>query len=129
MDRIQEFLSHRKIAVVGVSRDPQKYGNQIYRNLRSKGYEVYAVNPKVMEVEGDPCHPDLGSLPVQVDVVNLVVPPTVGRRVIEECLKIGIERVWFQPGAESPELIEFCSSNGLQVVHGQCVMVLSGPAS
>ena len=67
----------------------------------------------------------LASLPVKVEGVNLVVPPEEGRRVVEECLQLGISRVWFQPGAESSELLAYCHSRHLQVVHGQCVMIRS----
>lgn len=122
---IEEFLSHSRIAVVGVSRQPEKYGYKIYFDLKQKGYEVYAVNPRVSEIDGDRCYPDLSSLPVKVEVVNLVVPPEVGRTVVEECLRLEIERVWFQPGAESPDLLDYCQSQGLKVVHGQCVMIRS----
>ena len=125
MDLAQKFLSYNRIAVVGASRNPEKYGNQIYFNLKNKGYEVYAINPRISEIEGDLCYPNLSSLPVKVDVVNFVVPPNVGREVVTECLNLGIKTLWFQPGAESQELIEFCESKGLQVLHNQCVMVLS----
>ena len=122
---IREFLAAQRIAVVGVSRNPQKYGHQVYLDLKRKGYEVYAVNPHCDRVEDDPCYPNLASLPVKVDGVNLVVPPEVGRKVVEECLQLGISRLWFQPGAESVELIRYCASNQMQVVHGQCVIIRS----
>ena len=75
---IASFLDGKNIfAVVGVSRDPAKYGHQVYKNLRSAGYEVYAVNPNVSEVLGDRCYPGLEALPVKPDVVNVAVQPWV----------------------------------------------------
>jgi len=126
-ETLEQFLAFRRIAVVGVSRSPNKYGHKIYFDLKSKGYEVYAVNPMLDKVNGDPCYPDLASLPGPVDVVNVVVPPKRGRQVVDECLKLGIERLWFQPGAESEELLQYCRENHLKIVHNQCLMILSGP--
>lgn len=122
---IEEFLALKRIAIVGVSRNPRKYGQRVYFDLKHKGYEVYAVNPRAKQVNGDPCYPDLASLPVKVDGVNLVIPPQEGRGVVEECLRLGISRLWFQPGAESAELIAYCESKGLRIVHSQCVMIQS----
>jgi len=127
MSTIQEFLTYNKIAVVGVSRKPEKYGYRIFKDLRDKGYEVYPVNPQVDQVDGSPCFKDLSSLPTIPEVVCLVVPPEAGRKVVEECIQMGIKRLWFQPGAESEELISYCESQGLSVVHNQCLMVLSSP--
>ncbi|MBI4260837.1 MAG: CoA-binding protein [Actinobacteria bacterium] len=65
-----EFLAKRRIAVTGVSRNPKGHGaNLVYRRLRERGYDVFAVNPSAGEVEGDPCFPDLGSIPGGVDAV------------------------------------------------------------
>ncbi len=122
---IEEFLACKRIAVVGVSRDPAKSGYQVYSDLKRKGYEVYAVNPHCDRVNGEPCYPNLTSLPLKVEGVSLVVPPETARGVVEECLRLGISRLWFQPGAESTELLAYCQANHLRVVYGQCVMIRS----
>lgn len=120
---IAEFPKHRKWAVVGVSEDRTKYGNKIYRDLRKAGYQVYAVNPKLQTVEGDPCYPSVAELPERPDVVDLVVPPAVALNVVDDCLKAEIKRIWFQPGSESEEAITKAQSHGLQVVHDACIMI------
>jgi predicted CoA-binding protein len=59
-----EFLASKRVAVTGVSRQPKNHeSNIVYRRLRERGFEVFAVNPKADEVEGDPCHQDLRSIP------------------------------------------------------------------
>ncbi len=120
---IAEFPRYRRWVVVGASNDTSKYGNKIYRDLKNAGYEVYAVNPRVEQVEGDPCYPSVKDLPVTPDVVNLVVPPPVALQVIQDCLDAGIRRVWFQPGSESEEAIEKARSGGMEVVHDACIMI------
>jgi uncharacterized protein len=55
-----ECLASKRVAVTGVSTQPKNHGsNIVYRRLRERGFEVFAINPKADEVEGDPCHQDL----------------------------------------------------------------------
>jgi len=122
---VDEFLSKRVFAVVGASQNPEKYGYQIYRALKKAEYKVYPVNPNADEILGDKCYPSLSSLPERPEVVDVVVPPQVTMKVVEECRRLGIENVWLQPGAESSEVLEFCEKNGIKCIHGLCVMIES----
>jgi len=121
---IREILNKKNvIAVVGVSRNPEKYGHQVYKDLKEAGYKVYPVNPNAEEILGDKCYPSLESLPVKPDIVNLVVPPKVTEEVVKTCRKLGITKVWMQPGSESEKAIEFCNANGIDLIHGVCIMI------
>lgn len=122
---INEFIAQNTLAVVGVSRDRLKFGNIVYRDLRNKGYRVLAVHPAHDTVEGDPCYPDLASLPTRVDGIVVVVPPSVTEQIVREADALGIKRVWLQPGAESAAAIRYCEEHGLDVVYDECVMVLA----
>lgn len=123
-DLIKEILERKNvIAVVGASRDPEKYGHRVYGDLKEAGYAVYPVNPNAAEILGDRCYPDLKSLPVKPDVVNVVVPPEVTEEVVKFCKELGITKVWMQPGSESEKAIEYCGANGIDVVYGVCIMV------
>ncbi|MDH5712818.1 MAG: CoA-binding protein [Candidatus Bathyarchaeota archaeon] len=121
---IKGFLNKKNIfSVVGASRDPKKYGYQVYKDLKEAGYEVYPINPNAEKVLGDRCYPDLGDLPIKPDVVDVVVPPKVTEKIVKACKRLGITKVWMQPGSESETAIKFCDENGIDVVHGVCVMV------
>jgi predicted CoA-binding protein len=121
---IEDFLEKGNVfAVVGASRDPSKYGHQVYRDLRAGGYKVYPVNPNADEILGDKCYPSLESLPETPQVVDLVVPPKVTNQIVKVCKKLGIGKVWMQPGSESETALKFCEENSIEVVHGVCVMV------
>jgi len=123
-DSIREFLNKKNVfAVVGASRDPEKYGHQVYRDLRTAGYKVYPVNPRAERVLGDRCYANLRELPKRPDVVDFVVPPKVTEEILRTCFELGIRRVWLQPGSESEKAIKFCEDKGIEVVHGVCVMV------
>jgi predicted CoA-binding protein len=123
-DLIQDFLRKENIfAVVGVSQNPEKYGHQVYKDLKEGGYTVYPVNPHLDEVLGDRCYHALRDLPEKPDVVDTVVPPAVTEKIVEKCKVLGIDKVWMQPGSESEQAIQFCEKNGIKVVHDVCVMV------
>lgn len=121
---IKEFLNKNNvIAIVGASRNPEKYGYKVYKDLKEAEYKVYPVNPNASEILGDKCYPNLESLPVKPDVVNIVVPPNITEKIVKECKKLNIKKVWMQTGAESEEAIKFCNENGIDVVYGVCIMI------
>ena len=122
-DLIGEFMAQKTFAVVGATDNPEKYGNQIFKNLKSRGYEVYPVNPKLKELDGVKCYPSLADIPVKVDVVDFVVPPEVTEAIIKECKRLGLDRIWLQPGSESEAAIAYCHENKLKVIHDVCVML------
>ena len=120
---IKEFMSQKRFAIIGATDNPEKYGYEIFKNLKRRGYEVYPVNPRLKELEGTKCYPSLSDIPVKVDVVDFVVPPAVAGEVLKECKKLGLTRIWLQPGSESEAAIDFCHKNNLKVVHDVCVML------
>ena len=122
-DLIKEFMAQRRFAVVGATDNPEKYGNQIVKNLKNRGYEVYPVNPRLEEVEGIKCYHTIADIPVRVDVVDFVVPPSATEVILQQCWELGLDRIWLQPGSESEAAITFCHENNLKVVHDVCVMM------
>ena len=121
---IDDFLTLKSFAVVGASRDRDKYGNIVYRELRSRGFRVFAVNPMAQTIEGDPCYPTLADLPERVEGAVIVVPPDQTERTVRTAVAAGIRTVWMQPGAESEDAIRICEENGLCAIHNACVLVV-----
>lgn len=126
-----EFLSHRRVAVAGVSRDRRQPANYIYRRLRDEGYTVFAVNPHTEEVEGDPCHASLRNVPVSLDLVIVATPPEAAASVVEDCIELGIHRVWihrsFGGGSFSRDAVELARSSGITLLEGGCPMMFLDP--
>lgn len=121
-------LLHRDdttVAVVGATDDPAKYGSVIYRDLKQKGFEVFAVNPNRATVAGDHAYDSLAELPVKPTIVNIVVPPEVALVVLRKAKQLGYSNVWLQPGAESPEVMAYLSANGFNYLANTCIMVRS----
>lgn len=128
-----EFLSQRRIAVAGVSRTPGAHGgNVVYRRLRDRGYEVFAVNANADAVEADRCYRDLRSIPGGVDAVVIATRPAVAESVARECRDLGITRVWmhrsFGSGSVSDAAAEYCRQNGISVIAGGCPLMF-GPTA
>ncbi|NLL06732.1 MAG: CoA-binding protein [Clostridiaceae bacterium] len=118
----EEMLEKKVWAVIGANSNPEKYGNMIYKKLKSRGYTVYPVNPNYEEIEGDRCYKDLSSLPEVPEVINMVVSPKRGAAVIEEAAKIGVKYVWLQPGTHNISIMDLIEEKGLKAVQA-CVLV------
>jgi predicted CoA-binding protein len=124
-DAASEFLSCRRVAVTGVSRHPGDHGaNVVYKRLRDRGYDVFAVNPNVGEVEGDVSYPDLASIPGGVEAVVIATRPELADAAMRDCAELGIEHVWMHrgPGAGSvsPAAAAFGRERGISVIDGGC---------
>jgi uncharacterized protein len=124
-DLVTQMLSSRSIAVVGATSKREKFGYKIFDDLRAKGYVVYPVHPALSEIDGVPCYKSVKELPEVPETVCLVVPPAVTERVVGECMEMGVQYIWMQPGAESAKAIALCEENRTPCVHNQCIMVLS----
>ncbi len=122
-----EFLSQKRIAVVGVSRSTDQPANLIYRTLRKREYEVFAVNPNTEEVEGDRCYSDLRSIPGGVDAALIATPAANSETVARDCVEQGISHIWmhrsFGEGSVSATAAEFCRDKGVRVIEGGCPMM------
>ena len=122
---MKAMLTAETYAVVGASRNPEKYGYLVYKALKAAGKTAYPVNPRADDVDGDRCYPSLADLPQTPDVAVMIVPPPVTEATVAECVRLGIKQVWMQPGAESPAAVAACQANGIAVVSGgPCIMVL-----
>jgi len=120
---IQDFLAQPVLAVVGVSRSGKKFGNAVVRDLKTKGYHVYIVHPQAETLEGERCYPSLKEIPEPVGGLVLVVPPAETEKLVRDAHALGIQRIWMQQGAESPQAVRFCKENEMSVVQGECIMM------
>ena len=132
-DAASDFLSSKRIAVTGVSREPASHGsNIVYQRLRERGYEVFAVNPNAEQVEGDPAFHDLASIPGGVEAVVIGTRPETAMETVKECAELGIKRVWmhrgFGGGSVSETAAEFGRANGLEVIDGGCPLMFDPTA-
>lgn len=129
---VQDFLSQKKIAVVGVSDKRDTGCNLAYRKFKDAGYTVSAVNPRISTFEGDPCYPDLQSIPETPEAVFILANPGVTDVVVQQCVDLGVKHVWMhcllgtKPGlaagmtSVSQDAVQKCRDNGIAVIPGSC---------
>ena len=122
-DQIHSMLNLKVWAVLGATDNKDKFGYKIFKILKDAGYKVYPVNPGVDYILGDKCYPTLSALPVKPDAVNFVVPPKVGEPIIAECVALGINNVWLQPGANGDNVVNAAKKEELNVIHKSCILV------
>lgn len=126
MSDLRELLDEpgTSFAIVGATDTPGKYGGKIYRDLKRKGYPVFAVNPSVESVDGDPAYARLTDIPETPTMAVMVVPAPVGVKVIDDAAEAGVKNIWVQPGALSDELGQKLDAEGFSWIgNGPCVMV------
>lgn len=128
-----QFLALRRIAVTGVSRQPQSHGgNVVYRRLRDRGYEVFAVNPNADEVEGDRCYHSLSEIPGGVDAVVIATAPEHAEFTVRECDDLGIKYVWmhrsFGGGSVCDQATVYGWDHGMTVIDGGCPLMFEPTA-
>ncbi len=132
-DAAAAFLAHKRIAVTGVSRNPSGHGsNAVYQRLRSRGYQVFAVNPNAEEVEGDPAYNDLKSIPGGVEAVVIGTRPDLAEATIHDCAELGITDVWMHRGPGAGSVSETAAAygreQGIRVIDGGCPLMFEPTA-
>ncbi len=133
IDRMaKNFLSQKKIAVVGVSETRETGCNLNYQKFKDAGYTVYGINPKIDRYKDDPCYPDLASTPEKPDAVFILARPNVTEEIVKQCVDVGVKHVWMhcmmgtKPGliegmtSVSQEAVAMCRENGIEVIPGSC---------
>lgn len=114
-----------RIAVVGASNDPSKYGNIIVNDLKRQGYVVLPVNPREATIAGLPVFRSLADVPKPVDIVDVVTPPPVTRKVLQDAAAAGIGLVWLQDGSFDDAVLEEAKAAPFKTVHHACIMVVA----
>lgn len=120
-EEIRRLLAEpRTFAVVGCSPDPSRASHEIARLLLERGHRVLPVNPAHRELLGLPCHPDLRSAPVPIDVVDVFRRPEHVGAVAEEAIAVGARALWLQLGVVDEEAAARARDAGLFVVMDRC---------
>jgi len=114
-------------AMVGVSKNKQKFGNTAFKHLKSQGYKVFPVNNTMSELDGEKVYSSVTDLPEDVKHVIIMTPQKVSKQIIEESLKKGITHIWLQQSAGDEETIEFGKKSGITFVYGRCMFMFAQP--
>ena len=126
---IDSFLSTHKIAVAGVSRDPKKFGYVVFNELKSKGYEVFPINPAADKIDGVPCFKSVSALPLSVHSLVIITPKNKTREIVAEAISKGIDNIWIQQKSETPEVLEMIRVHPINLVAKECILMHLEPVT
>jgi len=120
---IRDFVQAKRLAVVGVSRSDKKFGSTIYTELKTRGYQVFGVNPHTDTIFGDPCYASVTDLAGKVDGVVICLPPQKAAGVIREAAAAGMNKIWLQQGSQSLETAKTAREVGVAPIEGKCILM------
>lgn len=126
---IEDFLSTKKMAIAGVSRDPKKFGGAVFKHLTDHGYTVFPVNPNAELIGESKCYPDVASLPDEVDRLYIVTPKRETRSLLEEAIKKGIKKIWIQQMSHTEEALNLARENNLDMITRECILMFAEPVT
>lgn len=128
---VATFLRGRRIAVAGVSRDPNQAANAVFRRLKQSGYDVFPINPRASEVEGTKCYSEVGAVLGDLDGIVIATSPAVSVDVVRQSAAHGVPRVWFHrsfgEGSVSQDAIRECRERGIECIVGGCPLMFCDP--
>ena len=124
---IEDFLSTKKLAIAGVSRNPKKFGGAVFKQLTETGFTVYPINPNAEMIRETRCYPDVSSLPGEVDRLFIVTPKKQTLSIVEDAAKKGIKKVWIQQMSHSDEAIKLAEENNMELITKECILMFVEP--
>jgi len=127
IESINLFLLQQPIAVVGVSRNKNKFGNTVYQTLKKKGIKLIPVNPHLTHFDGDKCFSSIETLPPDVKALFINTPPESTIKIVESACKKGIQHLWLQQGSSNDEVINYLNGKDVNYISDRCIMMFAEP--
>jgi uncharacterized protein len=128
--QIDQFFSMPDIALVGVSRNPKKFGHVVLTTmLEKKKYKLYPVNPNADEIAGQKCYHDIQSLPADVNAIVMLTKKDSTEDAVRQAVQKGIKNIWIQQGTHTLDALRAAKESGANVIYGKCIMMFSEPVS
>jgi predicted CoA-binding protein len=124
---IDIFLNEKKLAIAGVSRNPRKFGNVIFRTLKGKGYSITPINPNGGTIDGNVCTDSIANLGSDIQNLLIVTHKRETKKALEEAISKGISNIWIQNGCETEESIKIAQEKNINLVSKACFMMYASP--
>jgi len=126
---IEDFLRNRKLAVAGVSHDPKKFGHAVYSDLKTKGFDVYPINPGLDTISGQLCFHSVSTLPPDVKNLLIITPKTKTLDILKDAIAKGIDNIWIQQMSDTGEAIDYLKDKQVNLVSRECILMWTDPVS
>ena len=127
--QIDEFFSLESYAIIGVSRDTKKFGNSIYKEMKTNKLNVFPIHPELENIGEDKCYRSLNSLPSKPEALIISVNKNKTLEAVKEAENFGIKNIWIQLMSDTPEAVEFCKKNGINIIAKECILMYMEPVT
>lgn len=126
-EQIDEFFSMTPMAVIGVSRNVKKFGYIIYAALKEKNIPVFPVNPNTDTIDKDVCYRNIAALPDSVRSAVVITNKKETLQAVQALIDKGIKQIWIQHMSDTPESVELCKKNYVNLIYGKCMLMFLQP--
>lgn len=120
-------MKNKKLGFIGASRNPKKFGNQVFRHLVDQGYEVVPVHHEADKIEGIQCVQSLELLPRDVHAICLLTPKDKTDELLKQALEKGLQHIWIQQFSDGPETRSLAQAYPANVITGRCLFMYTHP--
>jgi len=129
LKQIEDFIASEPVAMVGVSRNPKKFGYTAFKELKEKGMKIIPVNPQANEIMGEKSFPNVKDLPPEVKGIIIFTRKDLTASVVREAKERGIKQIWIQQMADSKEAIAELKGTDINYITGECILMHYKPHS
>ena len=129
LKQINDFLDSQPIAMVGVSRNPKKFGYAAFKELKEKGMKIIPVNPEADQILGEKSYPNVSVLPSDIKGIIIITKKEKTASVVREAKEKGIKQIWIQQMADSKEALDELRGSGINFITGECILMHYKPHS
>ena len=127
--QLDNFFTASPLAIAGVSRDTKKFGNAVFKTLLDRGLKVYALNPNIGEVNGQPCYKKINDLPEKARSMIILTKEDKALPILEEAVASGIRNFWFHNKVKDTAILKIIEENNLNLIQGECILMFAPPVT
>lgn len=129
LEQINQFLDNQPIALIGVSRNPKKFGYAAFKELKEKGMKIIPVNPEAEEIQGEKAYRNVSSLPSDVKGIIVMTKKDKTASIVKEAIEKGIKEIWIQQMADTKEALGELKGSDINYITGECILMHYKPHS
>jgi hypothetical protein len=129
LKQIEDFFAAEPIALIGVSRNPKKFGQIAFKELKERGLNVIPVNPATEEILGIKAFPSIAALPPEVRGVILMAKKEQTAALVKEAIEKKIKNIWIQQNTDSKDALKELEGSDINFITGECVLMHYKPRS
>ena len=121
-DEIRNFLSLKKVAVIGISRSESKAAHFVPKYLSENGFDIIPVNPNSNEILSKKCYKEITEVEGEIDIVDVFRPSEDVLPFVRDAIKKNPKVIWRQEGIHNEEAENLAREHGIDVVFNRCML-------